>query len=250
VDFDEIIYPRYFKIDDVFNLNKYEECDNICKFKNRKYNIYDYFTSIVQKSNISKSYVSSIEFKNGFYVEVNKYIKSFMENLNEVIRFNESYFQQPKSLLNDKNIIKLHLKLSPSTGHDFLIYPNDFDYIKYFYSSFTLLTSCLEKSNFLRANILDYSFDRYIYFFQEKYLSKFIHFTDNVDAIYSNYNEFKEPGTKIVFADIDVGVLSNFKNDLLVLVTTNSSIKNLKIDLEFYLNLVTKYQMMCSYHYL
>ena len=150
-----------------------------------------------------------------------------MENLNEFIRFNKSYFQ-PKLRLNDENILKLHLKLSPIAEHEFLIDQNDFNYISSLYGSFIRLTNCLEKSNILRGNILDFSFDRFIFFVQEKYLSKFIYFTDNIEAIYSNYNEFKKPGTNVIIADIKDGILSNFKNELFGPKVTNSSIRNLK----------------------
>ena len=245
IDIEEIIYPRYFEIYDFLNSKNNKDCYNICSFKNRKEkNIYDYFTSIINKSKLPKTNVSSIEFKNGIYVELNTNIKNLMENLNEFIRFNKSYFQ-PKLRLNDENILKLHLKLSPIAEHEFLIDQNDFNYISSLYGSFIRLTNCLEKSNILRGNILDFSFDRFIFFVQEKYLSKFIYFTDNIEAIYSNYNEFKKPGTNVIIADIKDGILSNFKNELFGPKVTNSSIRNLKIDFEYYLNLVTKYEIKC-----
>ena len=239
-DFDEIIYPRSFRFDDSLSSTS---CNTFCDSKNNRFkraDIYSFFMSLVHKKNISKAHVSSVEFTHALYIKFNQNFKIFMKKLNEIIKNNEIYFKQDKNLFNDENALRLALKLSPKNYHGFIIYPDDYNYLQSLSNSLVRITECFGKLARFQEDAQDHSFNRFIFFTKGKYLRKFIHFTDNVDAVYANFNEFTKDGTQLIVADVNEGVVSHFRNDFVEIKSENSSIKNLKIDLEYFFILISR----------
>ena len=252
-DFDELIYPR----DKSFSThNQALDCEtsNFCKIsKNyaQAWDLYEYINYLIKKSFKNSTNVSSIYFKNAFYLEPNYYSKQLMMDINEMITKNYKYFKNTTKFLNNNNnqtALRLHLKFKNKYGHYFLIYPNDFDYIKDLYETFTHMECINEIVNKDFDGAIEFSFRRFLFLAtsDDLHRGKSIYNTDNVDGIFAHFTTFVRTNSERLIVDINDGILSHFRNDLYKNAKElSSSIRNLKVDIEYYLHLVSKYSSTC-----
>ena len=75
---------------------------------------------------------------------------------------------------------------------------------------------------------------------------KCIYNTDNVDGIFEHETNLVSASTQKFIVDINDGVLSHFQNDLYKnAYDMKSSIRNLRIDYEYYIHLITEFSDIC-----
>ena len=87
-------------------------------------------------------------------------MNEFMDNLNEIIINNKTFFTD-KSVINSK-FLKVHLKLKNELGHYFTIFPNNYFYIKQLYKSYMHMKCIYKKYNDHHSSI-DSTFKRFIF---------------------------------------------------------------------------------------
>lgn len=254
-DFDEIIYPRMFRIDNSLSLDKKSSCDaaDLCeqasKYK-RKIDLHQFITQIIKtKSHHSMNKISSLYFTNGVYLEPNLHVKQIMSSLYDLITYNQSYFNLPSNKIDNSSVAKIHLKLTHHYGHYFLVYPHDYEYIKLLYESYVKI-ECIHESVVRQVDSnLNPTFKRFLFLATERdhHMGKSIHNTDNVLAVFTHYSTNVKPNTNIIEVNRNDAILSHFRIDLFFLARQlKSNITNLKIDVEYYLHLISNYSNICK----
>ena len=151
--------------------------------------------------------------------------------------------------VDNTTVMKVHLKFINHHGHFFLIYPQDYDYVKQLYDTFSQIQCIHESVSIQTDKSLDSIFKRFLVLAttRDHHMGKSIHNTDNVDAVFTHYSSNVKTGSKSIDVNINDGVLSHFRNDLYFLARQlKSSIRNLKIDIEYYLNLISNYSNICN----
>ena len=224
-DYDEIIHPRSLNASKTLECTTHEICD-----LQQKIDIYSYLNRLIMKNHVSRNLLSSFEFKNVYFIESNYYLKTFMQNLNEFIIKNETYFHNESSAV--VTALNLHLKLSHTNGYHFLVYPKDLKYIKQLHANYVEM-ECLNKKININETMY-FTFNRFIFIDTEKHSHKFVHNTANVNAVYPYYQDFSTPGSKLLAVDVNDGMLSHFRNDYFELKELTLSITCLKFDLEYF----------------
>ena len=249
-DFDEIIYPRQSKIDNLINFDRNCNIETLCNhqnLKNNELNLYSFIKKLTIDESISLNEISSLYFTNAVYLEQNFHVKKLISDLKEIIG-NKSYFELDSQTIQNTSIAKIHLKFTHHYGHYFLIYPKDYQYIKQLYDSYMLIECYHEKILNQLDETLDSTFKRYLILatHREHHMGKSIHNTDNVFAVFTHYSTNVKAGTRVLEVKVTDGILSHFRNDLFFLARQlKSNITNLKIDFEYYYNLVSDYSNIC-----
>ena len=252
-DFDEIIYPRIFKIDNnQFNLSE-KNCgtESLCSISvkfNKELSMYSYLKKLALNNIDSLKKLGSLYFLNGFYLEPSYYINKLMKDLNDAMIYNQTYFEQASNSFKSKTTLKVHLNLKHKYGHYFTILPQDLSYIKQLYNNYFKMKCFFDNFNELLDQNFDSSFKRFIFLAtnNKHQMGKSVHYTDNTDAVFTHYSTISKPGSKILYLKINEGVLSHFRNDLFHLARQlNSSITNLKLDVEYYMHLVSNHSNIC-----
>jgi hypothetical protein len=253
-DFDEIIFPRMNGLGNDSSSLSAETCEinKLCDMatnlnNNNTQNLYSYFKTLVLRHLDSFKKLGSLYFTNGFYLEPSYYVNKLMTDLHEVMIKNKTYFHQPVNSVKNA-ALKVHLNLKHKYGHFFTILPQDLDYIKKLYDSYLHMKCIFENYNQRLDANFDSSFKRFLFLAtnNKHQMGKSVHFTDNVDAVFTHYATIMKPGSKTLNLKIDEGVLSHFRNDLFHLARQlNSSITNLKIDSEYYMHLVSNHSSIC-----
>ena len=234
-NYDEIIYPRTLHS----IRENYLNCDGsiFCKHKRdyeAKINLYEYINNLMNKSLTSSSSISFIYFQHAFYLEFNYYSKMLLSNLNEILTRKEAKI--------------LHFNFKNKYGHYFKINKSDYTYIHDLILIFTQLSCIEEQFNRNLTFKIDAHFKRFLYLvtnadFQK---GKCIYNTDNVDGIFEHETNLVSASTQKFIVDINDGVLSHFQNDLYKnAYDMKSSIRNLRIDYEYYIHLITEFSDIC-----
>jgi hypothetical protein len=252
-DFDEIIYPRKFKIDNHVNFETNCKIESLCNYQNlknsEKHDLYSFIVKLINDKSKSMNEISSLYFTNAVYLEQNFHVKKLTNDLKELIKNNQSYFQLDSQTIENSSIAKVHLKFTHHYGHFFLIYPKDYQYIKNLYDSYNLIECIHEKIFNQLDETLDPTFKRYLILAtnREHHMGKSIHNTDNVFAVFTHYSTNVKSGTRVLEVSTTDGVLSHFRSDLFFLARQlKSSITNLKIDFEYYHHIISNYSNICT----
>ena len=250
-DFDEIIYPRKASMNAYLSLGNNEEMcyqSNFCLLSSNfetSFDLYNYTKDILKRTYHSKDPLGSVYFTNAFYLEENYYVKKLIDDLGNIITNKRNFFESKDKTEN----ISIHLKFTRNLGHTFFIKSDDYDHLKQIYDSYMLMACIYDRFNSKLNNKLDLTFKRFLYFITEKdhQLGKLIHYTDNIYAIHTHFSLFKKDFSQKFYVDINDGILTHFRSDMFKKAQERkSSILNLKIDLEYYVHIVSKYSNTCS----
>ena len=248
-DFDEIIFPRSNNIDGLMVSNKHLECENsnFCKgliYNEKTQNLYEFIKRILPRpSNISVK-IASIYFENGFYFMHNYYVEKLMNEINGLLIKNLTFFNKSYS---NKDSIRLHFKFTHKIGHYFYIYPKDFEYIHRLYNTYKQMDCIYQKVHKTYDPNLESSFNRYFFLKtnSEHQLGKAVFITDNVQAVHTHFPQYPLKAYELI-VNTSFGISSHFRYDYFKNAKElNSSIVDFKIDIEYYLYLVSKYSNVC-----
>ena len=247
-DFDEIIYPRSENMNAYLGLTSNETaCGNVCKLAtmNENLDLYNYIKSILNRTYDFQKPLGSLYFSNAFFLEDSYYVKKLILDLKKKVIDNETFFNSSSISFN----IAIHLKFTRYYGHTFTISQQDYNHVKNIYNSYNYLTCIYDKFNGQINNRVDSTYKRFLYFLTDRdhQLGKLIHYTDNVYAIHTHFSLFHKRNSVKFYVDTNDGILTHFRSDMFKKAQErNSSILNLKIDLEYYLSLIKKYSSVCS----
>jgi hypothetical protein len=251
-DFDEIIYPRKASLNAYSSLvsNGETSCEqsNICQLSSNletTFDLYNYTKDLIKRTYNSKEPLGSLYFTNAFYLEENYYVKKLISDLASILSDTGNLFKLNNKIQN----ISIHVKFTRNLGHTFIIKSEDYDHIKKIHDSYIFMSCVYDKFNSKLNNNLDSTHKRFLYFITEKdhQLGKLIHITDNIFAIHTHFSLFKKGNAQKFYVDTNYGLLTHFRSDMFKKAQERkSSILNLKIDLEYYLYILSKYSNVCS----
>jgi hypothetical protein len=250
-DFDEIIYPRKSNLEVFSTLNiHHTPCNetSVCQLAEdykKSFNLYEFTKDLIKRSYTSKEHFISLYFPNAFYLEENDYVKQLMLDMNKVITENKTFFKNNTK----SNNMLIHFKFTKNHGHIFVITPKDYNHIEMICNTYKMMSCIYNKFNDrINKNLVHSTFKRYLYFISNdnEQLGKLIHFTDNVYALHTHYPLFHLPNNNRFNLNAKDAVLMHFRSDLIKKAKDqNSSITNLKIDLEYYLHLISNFSSIC-----
>jgi hypothetical protein len=248
-DFDEWIMPRSYMLDDNHsNITKSIQCmDNVdammsselCNQNPVPFSLYDYLKILIQTNLFDdKHRLSSIIFTNAVYLQMPSHTQILMKSLEHVLS-NRHQMKFPFLLKYPMTLI--------GSGHLFNIDYNDIDYIEYITKTFRSL-ECMVFKNPSSSRRIDVNFMRFLFFTTESkhHLGKSVHFTDNVKVVFTHYSLYNDLNTVELRVPVDQGVLSHFRKDNFKLALNfNSSIRTLRLDLEYFFDLFRNLNGSC-----
>ena len=248
-DADEFVFPRSFDID----MEPSFDYDNKTSFCSKEpfqpkdtgmngSSMYFYIDGLVEKyrDGRDKDKLSSISFDHAAYLVANNESDKLIQDLGSIINKNNNATQFPiKVVFGDpKN----------KRGHTFIIEKEDLDHAKRLFKEYK---SIFQPDKKFLISKLDSTLQRSLVLITEHQLRwpKCIYYHKNVNALFIHYPTDLLPDTwQLKPNAIDGHFLSHFRKDSNVFFQSNleSSIKKLKIDLEYLRLYLKKYSSICD----